>query len=69
MAAKDPMYAKLVLPLPEHCGEMAMANDLNGPLETIESHLSSQMYKAMATLNARNETKRAGKKGVVADEN
>ena len=49
-----------------------MAEDLDGPLATMESHLSSQMYKAVATLKASNATKRAGnagKKGGAADEN
>ena len=72
MAAKDPMYAKLVLPSLERRGETAMADDLDDPLAKLESHLSSQMFKAVATLKASNATKRAGstkKKGGAADDN
>lgn len=72
MAGKDPMYAKLVLPSLERRGETAMADDLDNPLAILESHLSSQMFKAVATLKASNATKRAGhagKKGGAANEN
>ena len=69
MASKNPMHAKLVLPSIERRGEVAMADDLDEVLATMESHLSSQMFKAVATLKASNATKRAGKKGGAADEN
>lgn len=69
MAAKDPMYAKLVLPSLERRGETAMADDLDDSLATLESHLSTQMFKAVATLKASNETKRAKGKGGAADGN
>lgn len=46
-----------------------MTDYLDEVLTTMESHLSSQMFKAVATLKASNATKRAGKKGGAADEN
>lgn len=69
MAAKDPMYAKLVLPFLESRGETAMADDLDDPLATMESHLSTQIFKAVATLKASNETNRAKGKGGPGDDN
>lgn len=69
MASKDPMHAKLLLPRLERRGEVAMADDIDEVLEKVESHLSSQMFKAVATLKASNATKRAGKKGAAADDN
>lgn len=72
MAARDPMYAKLVLQTLERRSETAMADDLDGPLATLESHLSTQMFKAVATLKASNATKRSGKakgKGGSAEDN
>lgn len=69
MAAKDPMHAKLVLPSLERRGETAMADDLDDVLATLESHLSSQMFKAVATLKASNETKRSNGRGGAADDN
>lgn len=69
MAAKDPMYAKLVLPSLERRGETAMADDLDDPLATLESHLSTQMFKAVSTLKVSNETKRAKGRGGPADDN
>ena len=69
MASKDPMYAKLVLPTLERRGETAMADDLDDPLATLDSHLSSQMFKAVATLKASNATKRSKEKGGGAADN
>ena len=59
----NPMYAKLLQPTFERCGQTVMADDLNDPLATLDAHLSSQIFKAVATLNARNVTKRSKNKG------
>lgn len=67
MAAKDRMYAKLVLPTLELRGETAMADDLDDPFTTLESHFSSQTFKAVATLKASNAKKRAGNAEKKAD--
>lgn len=72
MDAKDTMYAKLVLQTLERRSETAMADNLDGPLATLKSHLSTQMFKAVATLKASNATQRSGKakgKGGPAEEN
>lgn len=72
MVAKDLMYAKIFVPSLERRGETAMADNLDEHLATLESHLSSQMFKAVATLKESNATKRAGnakRKGGAAAEN
>lgn len=66
LAAKDPTYAKLVIPTLEAKGEVAASDDLVEPLEKLETHLSTQLMKAVATLSASNATKRAGGKGGAA---
>lgn len=67
MAAEDPSYTKMILPGLERRGVVAAADDLEEPLETLESHMATQMMKAVATLSASNATKRAGKGGAAND--
>lgn len=67
MASKDPVYAKMVLPSLEDRSDMAASEDLVEPLETLASHMSTQLMKAVATLSASNATKRANGKGGPAD--
>lgn len=61
MAARDPLHAKLVMPTLEQRGEVTAADDLDASLEKLESHMATQLMKAVATLSASNATKRAGK--------
>lgn len=69
MAAKDPNHAKMVLPLLERRGDLAMADNLDEALSTLDSHVLTQMMKAVATLKASNATKRAKGKGGAAEDN
>lgn len=69
MAADDPTYAKMVLPTLERRGDIVMADDLEKPLGELESHLATQLMKAVATLSASNATKRAKNRGGAADGN
>lgn len=72
MAAKDPMYDEHVFPLLKRRGEIVMSNDLVEQMETLETHLSSQILEAVATLKASSATRRASKvkdKGGAAEEN
>lgn len=59
MAADDPSYAKMILPVLEKRGEMPLADDLDEPMQKREGHMMIQMMKAVATLSASNETKTA----------
>ena len=68
MASKDPVYAKMVMPILEGRNDMAASEDLDEPLETLASHMSTQLMKAVATLSASNATKGAKGKGGHAGE-
>lgn len=69
LAGRDPTYAKLILPALENRDEQAAADDIDKPLAELDSHMSSQLMKAIATLSARNQTKKAGSGGAAAGEN
>lgn len=61
MAAKDPAYDKLVISIIEQKNEIQAEDDLVEPLETLESHMSRQLMKRVATLSERTTTKKAGR--------
>ena len=63
MVARDPTYAKLVMPSLEQRNDLSAAEDLVEQMEKLEAHMSSQLMKAVANLSARNATGRAGKGG------
>lgn len=69
LAAEDPVHAKMVLPALERRGEIAAADDLDGPIAQLESHMTTQLMKAVATLHASNATKRARGRGGPANDN
>lgn len=62
MAAKDPVYAKMVMLALESRNNMAASEDLAEPLKTFELHMSTQL----TTLGASNATKRANGRGGAA---
>lgn len=69
MASKDPVYAKMVMPTLEGRNDMAASEDLTEPLDTLSSHMTTQLMKAVATLSASNATKRSrGKGGSAGDQ-
>lgn len=68
MASKDPHHAKVVLPILEQRGDLAMADNLDEALATLDSHMSTQLFKAAATLKASTTMKKAKGKGGAADD-
>lgn len=62
-AAKDPLHARLVMPVLEGKNQVPASGDLYETLKTLEGHISTQLVKAVASLNATNATKRKGKDG------
>lgn len=54
----DPTYDKMVFPELESRGEMPASDDLDEPLCTLESHMTSQLMKVEANINVSNATKR-----------
>ena len=69
MAAEDPTYAKMIFPGLERRGDVAAADDLTETLSQLESHMNTQIMKAVVTLSASNATKRAKGNGAAADKN
>lgn len=67
LVAKDPVRAKLILPALEQRNDVAAADDLTESLEKLDSHMATQLMKAVATLSASNATRRAGKSGAAKD--
>lgn len=70
MAARDPVHAKLIMPSLERRNDVAAADDLQESMNKLDTHLNTQLMKAVATLAASNATKRSGngkKKGGPAD--
>lgn len=67
MSADDPTYTRMVMQSLERRGVMAASDDLDEPLETLQSHMTSQLMKAVAKLSASNATKRVKGKGGPAD--
>lgn len=65
MADEDSTNAKLVLLALEKSGRMAGADDLDEPLQRLETHMMSQVMKEVATLSESNANKRenSGKGG------
>lgn len=68
LAPSDPTYAKMVLPALEHRGEIAAEDSLDKPLNDLESHMTTQLMKTVATLSASNTKNRGqGNRGGTAD--
>ena len=63
MAARDRTYAKIILPALQHRNEVAATDDLTEAMDKLDSHMTTQLIKAVATLSAINATKRTGKGG------
>lgn len=51
------------MPSLEQWNDVAAADDLTEPMEKLDTHITTQLMKAVATLSAGNATKRAGKGG------
>lgn len=63
MASDDLVHAKLVLPIIEKRTEVAAADDLDKAMSDMLSHNTTQMMKAVATLQASNAAKRVQNPG------
>ena len=67
MAARDPTYAKMILRTLQQRNEVAAADDLTEAMDKLDSHMTTQLMKAVATLSGSNATKRNGKGGPAED--
>ena len=67
MAAKDPAYAKLMMPTLKRHNEVAATDDPQESMSKLDTHLSTQLMKAVATMSASNATKRSGRGGAAGN--
>ena len=65
--AKDLTYGKIVMPAIERHIEMAAVDELQELMSKLETYLSTQLLKEVATLSASNVTIRAGKGGAAGE--
>jgi hypothetical protein len=59
-SAKDPLHAKLVMPVLEGSNDVAATDDLENVLDKLDSHMAMQLMEAAASLHATREVKRSG---------
>jgi hypothetical protein len=59
-SAKDPMHARLVMPVLEGQNDTPATDDLDDVMEKLDMHMATQQMKAAATLHATNAVKRSG---------
>jgi hypothetical protein len=67
-ASKDPMHAKLIMPVLEGRNDVAAADDLDDTLEKLDSHMATQLMKAVASLSATNAVKRGNGDGAAGSQ-
>jgi hypothetical protein len=58
--AKDPMHAKMVMPILEGQKEILATDDLDEVMEKLDTHMATQLMKAAESLHATNAVKRSG---------
>jgi hypothetical protein len=65
-SAKDPMHARLLMPVLEGNNDTAATDDLDDVLEKLDTHMATQLMKAAASLHATNAVKRSGDGGAAS---
>jgi hypothetical protein len=66
MSAKDPMHAKMVMPVLEEQNEIPATDDLGDVMDNLDTHMATQLMKAAASLHATNAVKRSGDRGAAS---
>jgi hypothetical protein len=62
-SAKDPMYARLLIPVLEGNNDTAATKDLDDVLEILDTHMATQLMNAAVSLHASNAVKLCGDVG------
>jgi hypothetical protein len=65
-SAKDPMHAKMVMPVLEGQNEIPATDDLDEVMEKLDTHMATQLMKAAESLLATNAVKRSGDGGAAS---
>jgi hypothetical protein len=67
-SAKDPTHAKLIMPALEGRNDIAAADDLDDTLKKLDTHMASQLMKAVASLSVTNAVKRGSGDGAASSQ-
>jgi hypothetical protein len=67
-SAKDPMHARLIMPALEGRNDVSAADDLDDTLGKLDTHMASQLMKAVASLSATNAVKRGSGDGAAGSQ-
>jgi hypothetical protein len=65
-SAKNPMHARLVMPLLEGQNDTPATDDLDYVMEKLVMHMATQLTKTSASLHATNSVKRSGDGGAAS---
>jgi hypothetical protein len=65
-SAKDPMHAKMVMPVLEGQNEIPTTDDLDEVMEKLDTHMATQLMKASESLLATNAVKCSGDGGAAS---
>jgi hypothetical protein len=65
-SAKDPMHARLLMPVLEGQNDTPATDDLDDVMEKLDMHMDTQLMKAAASLNAKNSVKRSMDGGIAS---
>jgi hypothetical protein len=65
-SAKDPMHAKMAMPVMEGQNEIPATDDLEDVMDKLDTHMATQLMKAAASLHAANAVKRSGDGGTAS---
>jgi hypothetical protein len=65
-SAKDPMHARLEMPVLEGENDTPATDDLYDVTEKLDMHMATQLMKAAASLHATNAVKRSGDDGAAS---
>jgi hypothetical protein len=63
MSAKDPVHARMLMPVLEGQDTMAATDGLDDTMAKMDTHMATQLMKAAASLSADNSVRRAGEGG------
>jgi hypothetical protein len=66
ISAKDPMHAKMVMPVLEGQNEISATDDQDEVMEKMDTHMATQLIKATASVHATNAVKRSGDGGATS---
>jgi hypothetical protein len=65
-STKDPMHAKMVMPVLEGQNEIPATDDLDDVMEKLDTHMATKLMKAAVSLHAINAAKRSGYGGAAS---